>query len=406
MLAELQHETWPIERLIEYDRNPRKNEVNDAVNRVASAIHEYGFRVPVIAKSDGTIVDGHLRLKAARKLGLLEVPIVLADDMTDAQVKAFRISVNKMAELAEWDEELLALEFADLEAMDFDLELTGFSLDEIEAFDFDGDNETEGLTDPDEIPDVQDEPVSKLGDVWLLGKHLVMNGDSTSITDVEKLMDGGKAEMVFTDPPYGINIVDKNTKKIGADNLAKNKEYSEVIGDDSTDTASDFYNTCVSLGLKKFIIWGGNYFLKFLPFSKSWIIWDKRGDMNSNNFADGEMAWTNIESRVRIYKQIWNGMIREGERENRVHPNQKPVKMLTEIIDDFTEVNDIIYDGFLGSGSTLIAAEKTNRICYGLEISPHYTDVICQRWSNFTGLQPTLESTGQTFNEVKEAMSG
>jgi ParB-like chromosome segregation protein Spo0J len=143
MLTELIHETWPIERLIEYDRNPRKNEVNDAVNRVASAIREYGFRVPVIAKSDGTVVDGHLRLKAARKLGLLEIPIVLADDMTDAQVKAFRISVNKMAELAEWDEELLALEFADLEAMDFDLELTGFSLDELEALDADFEAGTE-----------------------------------------------------------------------------------------------------------------------------------------------------------------------------------------------------------------------------------------------------------------------
>ena len=151
-MSELLHETWPIERLIEYDRNPRKNEVNDAVNRVASAIREYGFRVPVIAKSDGTVIDGHLRLKAARKLGLIEIPIVLADDMTDAQVKAFRISVNKMAELAEWDEELLALEFADLEAMDFDLELTGFSLDEIEAFDFES-TEKESSTkeiDPDE----------------------------------------------------------------------------------------------------------------------------------------------------------------------------------------------------------------------------------------------------------------
>ena len=165
-------ETWPIERCIGYARNPRKND--HAVDRVASAIREFGFRVPIVAKSDGTVVDGHLRLKAAAKLGLTEVPVILADDLTDAQIKAFRLSVNKMSEFAEWDVELLKLEFADLEAEGFDLSLTGFDVDEIAAFLVDETEgltleDTEGLTDPDAVPDAPAVPVTVLGDVWLLG---------------------------------------------------------------------------------------------------------------------------------------------------------------------------------------------------------------------------------------------
>jgi hypothetical protein len=191
--------------------------------------------------------------------------------------------------------------------------------------------------------------------------------------------------ITITDPPYGIDIVGKNGT-IGKEKLAKAGHYSEVIGDKTTDTAENFYNTSISLGLKKFIIWGGNYFLKFLPFG-SWIVWDKRGDMNSNKFADGEMAWTNIKTRLRIYKQVWAGMIREGEHDKRLHPTQKPVMTMEKIINDFTKEGDIVYDGFLGSGSTLIACEKTNRICYGCELDPKYVDVAIKRWENYTQLK-------------------
>lgn len=190
--------------------------------------------------------------------------------------------------------------------------------------------------------------------------------------------------ITITDPPYGIDVVGKNGT-IGKEKLAKAGVYSKVIGDDTTDTAENFYKTSVSFGLKKFIIWGGNYFLKFLPFSNSWIVWDKRGDMNSNKFADGELAWTNIKTRLRIYKQVWAGMIREGEHDKRLHPTQKPVMTLEKIIKDFSKENDIIYDGFLGSGSTLIASEKTGRICYGMELDPKYIDVIVQRHVDYTG---------------------
>ena len=207
----LQHETWPIDKLIEYARNPRKND--HAVDRVAAAIREFGFRVPVVAKSDGTVVDGHLRLKAAKKLGLTEVPVVLADDMTDLQIKAFRLSVNKIAELAEWDDELLAIELHELNAADFDMALIGFEDAEIEALlagdvlDADPDAEAEpDAAEPDAADDVPDAPVvavSRPGDVWAIGQHRLICGDATDRAVVAALMGDDTARLCFTSPPYG-----------------------------------------------------------------------------------------------------------------------------------------------------------------------------------------------------------
>jgi len=192
--------------------------------------------------------------------------------------------------------------------------------------------------------------------------------------------------IVISDPPYGIDIV-SSVGTIGAGGAANPGVYSKVIGDETTKTAEDFYNTCVSIGIKRFILWGGNYFTDFLPFSYSWIIWDKRGEMNSNNFADGEMAWCSFHTRVRIYKQIWNGMIREGESEKRVHPTQKPVRMLSEVISDHAKEDEIIFDGFLGSGSTMAASDQLHRKCYGMELDPKYCDVTVKRMAK---LNPAL----------------
>jgi site-specific DNA-methyltransferase (adenine-specific) len=203
--TEQQLEHWPLERLIDYIRNPRKNE--HAVDRVAAAIHEFGFRVPVVAKSDGTVVDGHLRLKAARKLKLATVPVLLADDLSEAQIKAFRLSVNRMAELAEWDEELLALELQELQDLDYDLDLTGFDEDELNRLlGLTEEEPVEGLTDPDEAPEVQAEAITQPGDVWLLGsKHRLLCGDSTRLDDVERLVGPGiQVDMLLTDPPYNV----------------------------------------------------------------------------------------------------------------------------------------------------------------------------------------------------------
>ena len=225
---------------------------------------------------------------------------------------------------------------------------------------------------------------AKLGDIWQLGRHRLMCGDSTDKATVELLMNGNKADMVFTDPPYGISVVGDNGK-VGADNLAKNGVYMPVKGDETTETTERFFEVCKELGFDKYIIWGGNYFVGFLPYSDGWVIWDKRGDMASNNFADGEMAWCSFHTPVRIYKQVWSGMIREGEHEKRVHPTQKPVRLLAEILTDFTDNNDIILDCFGGSGSTLIACEQIDRQCYMIEYEAHYCDVIIKRWETLTG---------------------
>lgn len=211
--TELKVETWPVERLIPYARNPRKND--EQVERMASAIREFGFRIPVVAKSDGSVIDGHLRLKAAIMLGMSEVPVALADELTEAQVKAFRLLANKSANWAVWDDELLKLEFQDLKGMGFNLELTGFDAEELKTYRFEDDEDgdaggTEGLTEEDECPDVQDVHVTRRGDIWRLGKHYLMCGDSTDAEDVADLMDGHKADMVFTDPPYNYASDSKN----------------------------------------------------------------------------------------------------------------------------------------------------------------------------------------------------
>ena len=371
-----------INGLIPYINNSRTHS-EEQVNQICASINEFGFTNPILIDEKNNIIAGHGRLLASKKLGIEEVPCIVLEGLTEAQKKAYIIADNKMALNAGWDEELLKIELENLKELDFDLELTGFNVDELD--DILGIEEEKEVVEDDFDLEVPEEPKAKLGDIYKLGNHRLMCGDSTSVTDIDKLLNGNKIDMVYTDAPYGISIVNDKTHKVGAGNLAKNKEYLQVKGDDTTETAQEFYNSCISLGIDKFIMWGGNYFTDFLPFSPSWLIWDKRVDMSSNNFADGEMAWCNFKTPVRIYHQLWNGMIREGEREDRVHPTQKPVRMQTEILKDFTKENDNILDGFGGSGSTLIACEQTNRNCYMMEYEPHYIDVIIQRWENFTG---------------------
>ena len=185
MTADLQLQQWPVSRLIEYARNPRRND--QVVERMCSAIREFGFRIPIVARSDGTVVDGHLRLKAARRLGLETVPVALADDLSEAQIKAFRLLANRWAGWAEWDEELLRLELADLRAGDFDLDLTGFDLDEIDRLLAEPETDGAGLVDDDDVPEPAEEPVTRPGDVWVLGDHRLLCGDATVLADIEKV---------------------------------------------------------------------------------------------------------------------------------------------------------------------------------------------------------------------------
>ena len=388
-------ETWPLERLIGYARNPRKND--HAVDRVAAAIKEFGFRVPIVAKSDGLVVDGHLRLKAARKLGLAEVPVVLADDLTDAQVKAFRISVNRMAELAEWDSELLALELGELGELGFDLDLTGFSEDEANALT--PEVLPEGKTDPDEVPEVPPTPRSVLGDVWLLGKHRVMCGDSTSIDAVEALMAGDKADMVFTDPPYGVEFRSNMSKRFDVlQNDDKILDIAPVVWGAMADNTAAFVWTSHHV----YPVWRA----QFEQFYKQTIVWHKggggMGDLEGQYALDYELALFCAKGSPKFRGSrgmaVWQ--VSKDAAASYVHPTQKPVALAERAIADFSDKRSIVLDLFGGSGTTLIACEKTGRIARLMELDPRYVDVIVKRWQEFTGKQATRESDGKLFDEV------
>ena len=384
-----QYKTVPTDSLIPYVRNARTHSPAQ-VDKIAASIREFGFLNPIITDGQSGIVAGHGRVMAAQKLGLDTLPTIDAAHLTEAQRRAYVLADNRTALDAGWDNDLLKIELQDLDAAGFDLALTGFDIGEIEALTLD---ETEGLTDPDAVPDAPAVPVTALGDVWLLGRHRLMCGDSTSIDAVERLMDGRKADCVYTDPPYGISIVQGNS--VGGKGKANVGNYSPVASDDNIDAAVGAISVIATLGADVEIIWGGNYYANSLPNSSCWIVWDKK---NSGNFADCELAWTNQKTAVRKFEHMWNGMIKESEHgQKRVHPTQKPVALAEWCLNNYAEKSKVILDLFGGSGSTLIACEKTARDCRMMELDPKYCDVIIQRWQNFTGQTATLEATGQPF---------
>ena len=400
-----------LDALIPYARNSRTH--SDAqVAQIAASIKEFGFTNPVLIDETGSIIAGHGRVMASRKLALADVPCIRLSHLTAAQKRAYIIADNKLALNAGWDDEMLRLELSDLKGLDFNLDLTGFSTDEIDQLLTP--EQVEGLTDEDAVPEIPVDPVTKLGDVWLLGKHRVMCGDSTSIDAVETLMDGVKADMVFTDPPYGISIVsnskiegDKpfgskaNRGTVGVSNIVKANLYAPVAGDDSIDVAIEAIQVIQTLGAKVEIIWGGNYYASSLPNSSCWIVWDKQ---NTGNFADCELAWTNQKTAVRKFEHMWNGMVKASEHgQKRVHPTQKPVALAAWCLEQYGAECKSVIDLFGGSGFTLIACEQKNKTGYIMELSASYVDIIVQRWQEFTGQTATLESTGEAFIPVKKA---
>ena len=372
-----------VNDLIPYINNSRTHS-EEQINQIVASINEFGFTNPILIDEKDNIIAGHGRLLASKKLKMEEVPCIVLSGLTEAQKKAYIIADNKMALNAGWDDELLKIELENLKELDFDLELTGFDVDELDDILGKNEEEKEVIEDDFDI-EPPEEPKAKLGDIYQLGNHRLMCGDSTSIDDVIKLTQDKKLKLALTDPPYGIDVVSDNGE-VGANfGIAKKGNYSKVIADDTTETAQQSYHILNSYTDKQ-IIWGGNYFTDFLPFSDGWLIWDKRVDSGiRNTFADGEMAWCSFHTPVRIYHQLWNGMIREGEKEKRVHPTQKPIRMLCDILKDFSDENDDVLDLFGGSGSTLIACEQLNRKCYMMELDEHYVSVIIERYINFTG---------------------
>ena len=357
-------------------KNPRLIK-DDKFKKLVKSIQEFPQMLelrPIVVDENNIVLGGNMRLKACKEAGLKEVYIVKAENLTELQKDEFIVKDN--VGFGEWDWDMLANEWDVEKIQDWGLDLpVDLSVQEV----------LEAEEDDYEVPNEINTDIV-LGDLFEIGEHRLLCGDSTDSDQVAKLMNGEKADMVFTDPPYGISVV-KNDK-VGADfGVAKKGKYSEVIADDTTDTAEEFYNTCQSLGFDKYIIWGGNYFTDFLPFSDGWLIWNKRAGTDiRNTFADGEMAWCSFHTPIRIYDQLWNGMIREGEKEKRVHPTQKPIRMLSEIIDDHIKGN-LIFDGFLGSGSTMVASHQLKRKCYGMELDPKYCQVIIDRMKK---LDPSL----------------
>jgi DNA modification methylase len=375
-----EYKTALVSDLIPYARNSRTH-TDDQITKVASSIKEFGFLNPVIVDGDNGIIAGHCRILAAKKLGIVEVPTIEASHLSEAQKKAYIITDNRLALDAGWDDEMLKLEIAELDEMDFDLSLTGFNDDELAEF---IKEDTVGLTDEDAVPEPPENPVSVLGDIWILGNHRLMCGDSTSIDAVEKLMDGTYPDLVHTDPPYGMNAVTKS-------GVLSANYTTDIMGDDNPDIAKDAFQLIIGLYPEaKQIWWGANYYCSVLPDSECWLVWDKNNGQSDQ--TDCELAWANFRSVVRQFTQA-------SEKTNRVHPTQKPVSLMEWIITRFKLSSKTIADYFGGSGSTLIAAEKHGLNGYIMEYDPRFCDVIIKRWEQFTGKQAIHAETGKPFND-------
>lgn len=354
---------FKIEDLIPYENNPRIND--DAVEYVKNSIKEFGFKVPIIIDKNNVIVAGHTRYKACKELGINEIPCIVADDLTDEQIKAFRLADNKVSEKAQWD--LSKLDEELLEIKDFDMTDFGFDFFEEEQETVEDDFEAE----------LPEEPQSKLGDIYQLGNHRLMCGDSTKEENVEKLMNGNKADMVFTDPPYGMNAVSKS-------GVLSEKYKTDIMNDDDNTVAINSFNLCKDYFKDtKQVWWGANYYTECLPSAECWIVWDKNN--GGSDQTDCELAWTNFRSVVRQFTIA-------SEKINRVHPTQKPLNLIAQIFKKFDKNNEYnnIVDLFGGSGSTLIACEQLNRKCYMMELDPKYVDIIIKRWEEFTGKKAVL----------------
>jgi len=368
------------------------------VSKIAASIQEFGFLNPVIIDGDSGIVAGHGRVMAAQKLGMDEVPTIEASHLTAAQKRAYIIADNRLALDAGWDDEMLRVEFADLEAVGFDLALTGFTLDEIGALQIE--EVEEGLTDEDAVPDAPESPVTVEGDVWILGRHRLMCGDSTSIDAVERLMDGKKADMVNTDPPYGVSYQSNMRTKSAKFDVLKN--------DDVFLDIAPVIHACSEGWVFVWTSWKvlTKWIAQFESFGypSNQVIWHKPGggigDLKKTFLTDYETAlvWhRGAELTGKRIGSVWK-VGKDGATEY-LHPTQKPVALAEEAIDKTTKAGAKVLDLFGGSGSTLIACEKTARNAYLMELDPKYCDVIIKRWQEYTGKEAVHES-GDKFNDM------
>ncbi len=366
-----------ITELIAAEYNPRKiNKVQE--QDLKDSLTRFGLVDPIIININeerkNIVIGGHQRLRVWADLGNTEIDCNELDLTLDKE-RELNIRLNKNG--GSFDDELVK-EYFDYE------ELTewGFTPDEL----FDKEETTaDGLINDDEIPEAKESKV-KRGDIWQLGEHRIMCGDSTSSDDVAKLMNGEKADMIFTDPPYGINEEGDRSKRGG---LAKGNNLPS-FKDDTIQYAIDAFNQTINKDIKIQVWFGANYYCHTLPQSPNWLVWDKRVEENQRDYnSDCELAWVKSNKKsVRIFRHLWKGMLKDSERgEKRVHATQKPIALVDYCIKEYNNEANLLLDYFLGSGTTLMACEKSNKKCYGMELDQKYCDVIIERWEQFTGLK-------------------
>jgi DNA modification methylase len=385
------HKVASVADLIPYALNSREHS-DDQVAQIAASIRAFGFTNPVLIDEANNLIAGHGRVMAARKLGMTEVPAIVVTGMDERKRRALIIADNKLALNASWDMEALLVEVRDLGG-EFG-ELMGFSNDELAAMMAE---ETEGLTDEDAVPEVPAVPVTVEGDVWLLGRHRLMCGDSTSIDTVDKLMAGRKADMVFTDPPYGIAYSSDKFAGNKAGVTNKRNKAEMIIGDG--DDFDPSFLVQMFKGAKEMFVWGYQYYPEKLG-RGGIIVWNKKRETEAANpHGDFELCWSRKERNKMCWLQ-WGGFKNKEKGEDRLHTTQKPVALALWFFENWGNGLTCVTDLFGGSGSTLIACEKTARDCRMMELDPKYCDVIVKRWQDFTGQEATLEATGETFEQM------
>ena len=407
-MTDLQVARWPVERLIPYARNARTHS-DEQVTQIAASIAEFGFVNPVLAGADGILIAGHARLLAARKLGMTEVPVIVLDHLTEAQRRALVIADNRLALNAGWDEEMLRVELEALREDDFNLELLGFADDEIEALLAEPDEPIAGNTDDDAVPEVPETAVTVPGDVWLLGDHRLLCGDATQMEAMEKVLAGGLADLVWTDPPYNVNYGATMKDKLrGKRRAIKNDNLGDGFGQFLRDACVNMLAVtkgaiyiCMSSSelhtLQKAFREAGGHWSTF-------VIWAK------NTFTMGRSDYQRqYEPILYGWKEgtdhYWCGARDQGDVwfvkkpvVNDLHPTMKPVELVERAIRNSSKSRDTVLDPFGGSGSSLIACEKTGRQARVIELEPKYCDVMVRRFQEFSGREATLEVDGRTYS--------
>jgi len=404
-------ETWPIERLHVYAKNAKMHG-SDQVAKIAASMAKFGWTVPCMVADDGELIAGHGRVLAATLLGLTEVPVIRLGHLDDAERRAYRIADNKLTEMGEWDDALLREEIAGLLAEDFDLSLLGIADEDLDALLRDPDKLEGAIEGEDDIPETPVVPVSVSGDIWQMGSHRLICGDSTSADVIGRLLGEVKPLLMVTDPPYGVEYDPGWRNKAGA---AKTKRTGKVLNDDRADwrEAWSLFPGDVAY------VWHGALHaatvaesLEAVGFKvRSQIIWAKdrlvlsRGDYHWQHepcwYAvkkTGKGHWAGDRKQTTLWK-----IANKDQDADTVHGTQKPVECMRRPILNNSSLGQAVYEPFMGSGTTLIAAETTGRVCFGIELNPAYVDVSVERWQQFSGEAAVLDGDGRSFDEIKTA---